>query len=312
MDFLTGLHGSIATLLICVLLLVDEAGVPLPFIPNEVLLIVAGLLIASGAVNPLIFYPLAVLALLGGSLTGYSWARRVGPRRLRRVAEVLRAVRAFDRARERVEGASPRHLAVARVLPGIRTYATLCAGAFGVPPTTFWRANVPAILAWVGLLTAVGYTVGVPAEHVLSAVETTVFNFALSGGLLVLLGFLAYRAARRAPDPRREPELGPFHGIRRRDRYVLAVLVDAGIVAVVLAGVDRITRGILNLRVTITAEGRYDVILIVLGIAVAYLVVSRRSATGETAGERLFDVTYVHERRPAPAPGPFDDLEEGV
>lgn len=308
-DFLTGLHGTIATLLVCVLLFVDEAGVPLPFMPNEALLIVAGLLIASGAVDPLIFYPLAVLALLGGSFTGYSWARRVGPRRLRRVAEVLHAAKAFDRAQARVSGADVRSLMVSRWIPGVRAYATLCAGAFGVSRDTFWRANVPAILGWTALLTGVGYTVGVPAEHALSAVESTVFNFALSGGLLVLLGFVAYRAARRAPDPRREPELGPFQGIRRRDRFVLAFLVDAGIVAAVLAGLDRITRGILDVRLPIVPEGRYDVVEIVLGILIAYIFVSRRSATGETAGERLFDVTYVHRRRPAPESGPFDELE---
>ena len=309
MDFLTGLHGSIATILICVLLFVDEAGVPLPFMPNEALLIVAGLLIASGAVNPLIFFPLAVLALLGGSFTGYSWARRVGPRRLRRVAEILRAAKAFDRAQARLTHADVRSLAVARCVPGVRAYATLCSGAFEVPVGVFWRANVPAILGWTALLTAVGYTVGVPAEHVLSAVETSVFNFALSGGLLVLLGFVAWRAARRAPDPRREPELGPFQGIDRRHRFVLAFLCDASIVAVVLAGFDRITRGILNVRLPLIPEGPYDVGVIVLGIVIAYIVWSRRSATGETAGERLFDVTYVHQRRPSPTPGPFDELE---
>lgn len=310
MTFLTGLHGAIATVLLCVLLFVDEAGVPLPFIPNEVLLIVAGLLIASGELNPFVFYPIACAALLGGSFTAYAWARRVGPRRLRRVAEILHASKAFDRASRRIAATDARHLALTRVIPGIRVYATLCAGATGVPLRTFWEANVPAILAWVAVLTGLGYVVGVPAEHALTAVEAQLFNFALSGGLLVALGLIAYRAARRAPDPRREPELGPFQAIRRRDRFLLAGAVDAGIVATVLAGFDRLTRVVLHFRFTILPEGRYDVFVIVLGIALAYIVVSRRSATGETAGERLFDVTYVHHHRPEPQPGPFDDLDD--
>ncbi len=64
----------------------------------------------------------------------------------------------------------------------------------------------------------------------------------------------------------------------------------------------------LNLKFQILPEGRYDVGVIVLGIALAYILVSRRSSTGETAGERLFDISYVHRgpRRP-PAPEPFDD-----
>jgi membrane-associated protein len=306
-DFLTGLHGAVATVLLCVLLFIDEAGVPLPFIPNEVLLIVAGLLIASGSLNPFVFYPIACLALVGGSFSGYSWARRVGPRRLRKVAVRLRAAKAYDRASRRMARADVRHIALARVIPGVRVYATLCAGAAEVPVRTFMEANVPAILGWVALMTGIGFVAGVPAEHVLTAVEAQLFNFALSGGLLVALGLVAYRAARRAPEPHRVSAAGPFFGIARRDRYWLAAAVDAGIIAVILAGFDRLTRAVLNLRFQILPEGRYDVAFIVLGIAVAYILVSRRSSTGETAGERLFDISYVHRGHRRPAPEPLDD-----
>jgi membrane-associated protein len=309
-DFLTGLHGAVATVLLCVLLFIDEAGVPLPFIPNEVLLIVAGLLIASGSLNPFVFYPIACLALVGGSFSGYSWARRVGPRRLRKVAVRLRAAKAYDRASRRMARADVRHIALARVIPGVRVYATLCAGAAEVPVRTFMEANVPAILGWVALMTGIGFVAGVPAEHVLTTVEAQLFNFALSGGLLVALGVVAYRAARRAPDPRRVPAAGPFFGIARRDRYWLAAAVDAGIIAVVLAGFDRITRAVLNFKLQILPEGRYDVGVIVLGIALAYILVSRRSSTGETAGERLFDVSYVHRGRRPVVPEPLDDDDD--
>lgn len=312
MDFLTGLHGAVATVLICVLLFIDEAGVPLPFIPNEVLLIVAGLLIAAGSLNPFVFYPVACLALLGGSFTGYSWARRVGPKQLRRVAGMLHATKPFDRATRRLANAGARHLAISRVIPGIRVYATLCAGAAQVPVRTFWEANVPAILGWVALLTGIGFVVGAPAEHLLTAVEAQLFNFALSGGLLVALGMIAYRAARRAPDPRREPASGPFFGIANRDRHWLAFAVDAGIVATIVAGFDRITRALLHFRYQILPEGRYDVGVIVLAIALVYIVVSRRSSTGETAGERLFDVSYVHRGpRTRVEPVVFDDDDGG-
>jgi membrane-associated protein len=307
-DFLTGLHGAVATVLICVLLFIDEAGVPLPFIPNEVLLIVAGLLIAAGSLNPFIFYPIACLALVGGSLTGYSWAKRVGPKRLRKVAARLRAVKAYDRATRRLARADVRHIALARMIPGIRPYATLTAGAAQVPLRTFMEGNIPAILAWVALMTGIGYIVGVPAEHVLTAVEAQLFNFALSGALLVALGLVAYRAARQAPDPRRVAVAGPFFGIANRDRYWLAFAIDAGIIATILAGFDRLTRAVLHFKYQILPEGRYDVLVIVLGIALAYIVVSRRSSTGETAGERLFDISYVHHRvRPPVAPVPLDD-----
>ena len=38
MTVLQGLHGLIAVLLLCTLLFIDEAGVPLPVAPNEALL----------------------------------------------------------------------------------------------------------------------------------------------------------------------------------------------------------------------------------------------------------------------------------
>jgi membrane protein DedA with SNARE-associated domain len=310
-DFLTGLHGAVATVLICVLLFIDEAGVPLPFIPNEALLIVAGLLIASGGLNPFIFYPIACVALIGGSLTGYSWAKRVGPKRLRKVAARLRAVKAYDRATRRLGRADVRRIALTRLIPGIRPYVTLTAGAAQVPLRTFMEGNIPAILVWVALMTGIGFVAGVPAEHVLTAVEAQFFNFALSGALLVGLGLVAFRAARRAPVPRRVGAAGPFFGIANRDRYWLAFAIDAGIIAVVLAGFDRITRAILNLKYQLLPEGRYDVLVIVLGIAIAYIVVSRRSSTGETAGERLFDISYVHRHiRAVVVPDSFDDDDD--
>ncbi len=312
MDFLTGLHGAVATILLCVLLFIDEAGVPLPFIPNEVLLIVAGLLIASGSLNPFVFYPIACVALVGGSFSGYSWARRVGPRRLRKVAVRLRAAKAYDRASRRMARADVRHIALARVIPGVRVYATLVAGALHVPVRTFMKANIPAILGWVALMTGIGFVAGAPAEHVLTAVEAQLFNFALSGGLLVALGVVAYRAARRAPDPRRGTATGPFFDIARRDRYWLAFAVDAGIVAVIVAGFDRLTRAVLQWKYQILPEGRYDVGVIVLAIALAYILVSRRSSTGETAGERLFDISYVHRgpRPPRVTDPPDDDPDD--
>ncbi len=107
------------------------------------------------------------------------------------------------------------------------------------------------------------------------------------------------------------PAAGPFFGIARRDRYWLAGAVDAGIIAVILAGFDRLTRAVLNLKFQILPEGRYDVGVIVLGIALAYILVSRRSSTGETAGERLFDVSYVHRGpRPPRDPEPVDDDDD--
>jgi len=68
---------------------------------------------------------------------------------------------------------------------------------------------------------------------------------------------------------------------------------------------------VLHFKYQILPEGKYDVGVIVLAMALAYIVVSRRSSTGETAGERLFDISYVHRGLRTPvAPDPFDDEDE--
>jgi hypothetical protein len=162
-------------------------------------------------------------------------------------------------------------------------------------------------------MTGIGFIAGVPAEHLLTAVEAQLFNFVLSGGLLVGLGVISYRAARRAPDPRREPASGPFFELATRDRYWLAFAVDAGIIATVVAGFDRLTRAVLHFKYQILPEGRYDVGVIILAIALAYIIVSRRSSTGETAGERLFDISYVHRGpRTVVVPETFDDDDDSA
>jgi membrane protein DedA with SNARE-associated domain len=72
-SFLQGLHGAVALALLPGLLFAEEAGMPLPFAPGELTLLVAGLLIVSGGLNPYVFIPLALVACIAGSLVGYSW-----------------------------------------------------------------------------------------------------------------------------------------------------------------------------------------------------------------------------------------------
>ncbi|HXZ99339.1 MAG TPA: VTT domain-containing protein [Candidatus Binatia bacterium] len=290
---LTGLHGAAATVLICSLLLIDEAGVPLFFAPNEVLLMLGGLLLASGGLSPVVFPPLAVLALLAGSFTGFSWARAVGPTHLQTIARRLGGARYYERAVSRASGASPRHLMAARLVPGIRVYVSLAAGAGQMAPGRFLRGNVPAVVAWAAGTMGIGFVAGIPVIHFLGYVQ----NLALSGAVFILLGFFAWRAVRRAPTNRDARHPGPFAGIRRAHRYVLAAALDAGIVATLTVGVDLIVLAALHVHIPfVPAESIFEPLTIVASVALFYAVVSRRSSAGRTAGERLLDVGYGRGR----------------
>jgi membrane-associated protein len=287
MSFLNGLHGTVAALLIAALLYIDELGVPMPFAPNEVLLLFAGLLIAGDAISPWLFLPLAVLAMSAGTFTGYSWARAVGSDRLRAFASRLGARRTYDRAAARVRRASSFDIALTRLIPGVRVYATLVAGAAKVEARTFFAGALPAVVVWAAFFTMLGVLVGVPAEHLLRDVE----RLAVTGVLLVLLGAGAYLAVRRIPSADELPAV--LEEVPGRLRIVLALLVDLGIIATIVAGFNRVTLSALQ---QLHPAKLTDVAILVSGVVVLYVVITRRGPGG-TAGEGLFDVSYRRPRR---------------
>ena len=62
LSFLPGLHGTIGVVLFCALLFAEEAGVPLPFAPGELVLLAAGLIGARVKAPLLAGYVLLPLA----------------------------------------------------------------------------------------------------------------------------------------------------------------------------------------------------------------------------------------------------------
>jgi membrane protein DedA with SNARE-associated domain len=114
MSFLGTFHGTLATVVLCVLLFAEESGVPLPLVPGDVLLVYAGILIASGGLSPWLFIPLAVAAATGGALLGYSWTRLLGAPGLRALAGRLGMAARLERLERRVRSSGPAGLLVAR------------------------------------------------------------------------------------------------------------------------------------------------------------------------------------------------------
>src|SRR5689334_14418238 len=90
-SILSGMHGLIASLILYTLLFADETGLPMPFAPNELLLIIAGVLIRSGALSLWAFVPVALIVMTAGMLVGYGWARVVGQPGLARLVRLVHA-----------------------------------------------------------------------------------------------------------------------------------------------------------------------------------------------------------------------------
>lgn len=281
MSFLEGLHGTVAAVLICSLLFVDEAGLPLPIAPNEALLLLAGVLIAGNAFPLWLIGPLAFVAMTAGMMTGYGWARTVGQSGLQALATRLGADAVYERAQRRLQGASPWGIGICRLLPGVRPYATLVSGAAGVEARTFVLGALPALLVWEAVFLALGMLVGLPVAHLLGRFE----KLALRGVVLVALGIVVVLAIRDASDRR-----GGIARVAPRLRASMALVLDAGMVAGVVEGSFAIGRRV----VQVTTHGWIELVVAAV-VLTALLLVGRRA---QTPGEVVFDTHYWH-RPPA-------------
>jgi membrane protein DedA with SNARE-associated domain len=286
MGFLSGFHGVVALVLLCSLLFAEEAGVPLPFAPGELTLVVAGLLVAAGGLDLFIFIPCAFVSCVAGSALGYSWARLVGEKGLETLAARLHQGSALERISKRIRAAGPVRIGVTRLIPGLRIYTTLVAGAVGVSRRTFFAGMVPVTAIWVTVFVLLGALVGVPVEHFFDQVE----KLGLQGGILVAIGVGGYVAIRRAPSTAGSPLMhlsGPV-------RVGLAVAVDAAVVASIVAGLLSLVRLVTGAGVK---AGWADGVVVIAAISVLYLLLLRRGA-GSTVGEALLRTSYRHRIRP--------------
>jgi membrane protein DedA with SNARE-associated domain len=283
MTLLQGIHGTLAILLICTVLFVEDSGVPLPLVPGDALLIAAGVLIANDSISPWIFFPAAFVAVFGGALTGHTWSRTIGASAVEAMAQRLGAERALAHASTRLRAAGPVRIGVARLVPGMRVYTSIVSGAAGVDAGIFLLGAVPAIILWVTAFTLIGILMGVPALSSLSHVQ----HLAVTGAALVAIGAVTLVGIRHiphgsegAPALFRAP-LGWLIG--------LSIGIDLIIAGSVLSGVTELLREGFGLD---DPDGIIDLALIAAVIVLLYVSVARR-LIGATAGERLLGIRYA-------------------
>ena len=267
------------------LLFLEEAGLPLPVAPGEAVLIGAGLLIAGGGAPFWLIVPLAYLAVIGGVLTGYTWAHLIGPERVHAFAARLHASGPYDRAAARLKGATPLQIAASRLLPGLRVYTSLVAGAVGVKMRRFMFGVLPASALWVVAFTALGFFVGAPVERLLGHFEA----YGLRAAVLVVVVIVWVVAARRMPPARIHSDPAPN---RERLRLAVALLVDVFAITIVAGALSLLT----GLAQGDSGELPFAAVIFAI-LGVLYLVAARQTV-GSTLGEALLDVRYHPPRRP--------------
>ncbi len=226
-----------------------------------------------------------MVVCLAGSIVGYSWARLVGERGLIALAQRLHQQRNLERVSNRVRSAGWVGVAVSRLIPGLRIYTTLVAGAVRVPRRTFIVAMVPSTIVWVAAFVALGTVVGIPVEHFFTRVE----ELAVQGVILVVMGLGIFLAIRRTP-----PSTGA--GLVRVPRVVRACIaagIDAGVIFSIVTGLLALGRRLFGVGI---GAGWLDAIIPMVVGAIIYIVAARRSA-GATVGEALLQTSYISGRQ---------------
>jgi len=270
---------------VCALLFLEEAGLPLPVAPGEAVLIGAGLLIATGVDQVWFIVPLAYLAVICGALTGYAWAHKIGPERVHAFAVRLHAGGPYDRAARRLRTATPLQIAASRLLPGLRVYTSLVAGAVGLNLVRFMTGVLPASAFWVVTFAGLGFFVGAPIERLVGRFEA----YGLRAAVVAVVVIVWVVAARRIP-----AEVSTAASAPRSSGWRLAVALALDLLAIggvagllsLLTGLERGDSDELDFAAAIFA---------ILGAL--YLVVARQTV-GHTLGEAFLDVRYHPPRRP--------------
>lgn len=271
--------------IVCALLFLEEAGLPLPVAPGEAVLIGAGLLVASGAVPIWLMTPLAYLAVICGVLSGYTWAHWIGPKRVHALATRLHAGGPYDRAAARLRAASPLQIAASRLLPGLRVYTSLVAGAVGLNLVRFMTGVLPASALWVVTFMGLGLFVGAPVERLLGPFEA----YGLRAVVVAVVVVVWVVAARWLPAAKPDTAAGPHSG-----RWRLAAAFGLDLLAVTcVAGALSLITGLA--RGDSHEEAFVAATFAILGVL--YLVVARETV-GYTLGEALLDVRYHPPHRP--------------
>lgn len=256
---------------------------PLPLVPGDALLIAAGILIANGSMSPWIFLPAAFIAVLGGAVAAYTWSRTIGAAAVSTVAQRLRADKALARASNWLRAAGPIRIGGARLVPGLRVYTAIVAGAAGVDLRIFLLGAIPAIVVWITVFTAIGLLAGAPALASLSHAQ----HLAVTGAGLIAIGAVTLFGIRHIPSE----DAGAPALLRAPLRwlFVLSVGIDLVIASSVVSGLTELLRDGFGLD---DPDGIIDLALITGAIVLFYVGVARR-IWGATAGERLLGIRYA-------------------
>jgi membrane-associated protein len=145
---------------LCLLIYVEECGVPLPFAPGDLLLVVCGLAIRNGNLNPVAGVAAVYVVTVAGAMTGRELFDLAGARLVRRLAGPARLGTMLDRGARLLRKGGWTAVMLARLTPGLRITTTEVAGLLGLPRHTFLLGLAPGAAVYVAVFTGAGLLFG--------------------------------------------------------------------------------------------------------------------------------------------------------
>jgi membrane protein DedA with SNARE-associated domain len=188
MDILT-----VPLLVLAGLILVKEAGVPVP-VPGDLVVIGAGVAAARGDFEPGIAILAIVTASLAGGIAQYGLLRSVARPLLLRVLARLVSAERLDRQTEALRQSGVRGVAVARMTPGVRIVAIAASALARVPAAAFVAGLAIGNGLFIAAHFGLGYLVG---EPVLAVVGGLLGPLAIAGVGLAAIGAAGWVALAR-------------------------------------------------------------------------------------------------------------------
>jgi len=178
------LEGPLLLGILCLLIFIEEVGVPLPFAPGDLLLAVCGLAIRNGSLNPVLAVATVYLTTIVGAMVGRELWEVAGARLLRRLAGATRMTGPLDRAGRLLRRGGWPAVLVARLTPGLRIHTTEVAGLLRLPRRTFLCGLAPAAAAYVAVFVGVGILFGRAAMDLL---EQSVHRIGLGATIIAVV-----------------------------------------------------------------------------------------------------------------------------
>src|SRR6202521_3887064 len=300
---IASLSGDLLIGVIAGLVFIEESGIPAPFAPGDLLLIIAGIAIASDTVEPVPMVAALLTASVLGAMIGRGVFAAVGRRAVIKAADALGFRPALERATRLLRSRGAPAVFIGRLIPGLRISTTQVAGVSKMPRLTFAVGLIPSVVVYIAFFVGLGALAGQPAVRLFHRAEHRFFVIAVT--MLAALAVILSRRwlARRGPLSALEPIV---LGVRREladtidaaifpssewrqfplVRRLWAGLIDLGIVFSVAILILTAVSGLDTTEIVLDPEG----LLLLAIIAMAYRV-PIEARTGQTIGKTLMGIS---------------------